>query len=386
MLGRVIGKALVVRMRRWMVAAVAVLLAASMVTALLTLSMEMRSKVATELESYGANVLLLPRAVSLPAGAGGLAMGQVAVEGHVAEKELSGVTSGGIGGIRNYTQYLYAVANHQGQRVIVAGTLFDKTKELNPYWKIEGSWASDEVEGHGSIIGRNVAERFSLRPGDNMYLDFKNGGAIFEVSGIADVGGSEDNQIFVTLKAAQTLSGRAGQVDLVQIRASTDDLPLSSTASELERMVPGTEAKVVGQIAEAEKNVLFKIQLLMFLITALVLMVAAVAVFSTMSASVLERTKEIGLMKALGARDSRIAVIFLAEAVAIGVSGGLMGNILGLGLAQLISKSVFNTYLNPQVIALPLTLVVALVVATLASLWPVRKAMKVRPIIALRGE
>lgn len=386
MLARVIAKALILRKKRWMVAAIAVLLAASMVTALLTLSLEMSSKVSRELESYGPNLLLLPRAVSLPAGAGGLAMGKVSVQGSIAEDNIKIIEFGKIKGIKSYAPYLYTIANIQGQKVVVAGALFDKVKELNPYWKIEGDPLKDDIDENGSIIGKNVAQRFSLRPGDELALEFKDNRAGFKVFGISDVGGSEDNQIFIPLKAAQALSGRVGQIDLIQIRASTDDLPLSSIASELEKAVPGVEAKVIGQIASAEKNVLFKIQLLISLITALVLMVAAVAVFSTMSASVLERTKEIGLMKALGARDLRIALIFLAEAVAIGIMGGILGNILGMGLAQLISKSVFNTYLRPQAIAVPVTLAVALVVTTLASLWPVRKAMNVKPIIALRGE
>lgn len=386
MLSRVIAKALVVRKRRWMVAAIAVLLAASLVTALLTLLLNMNSKVSKELESYGPNLLLLPKGISLPAGAGGLALGQVADQGYIMEEKLSVIESGKIKGIKNYAPYLYTVASKQGYKVIVAGVLFDRVKDINPFWKIEGEWVRDDSDKNGSIVGKNVAERFSLRPGDELSLEFKDRRAIFTVSGIAEVGGSEDNQIFIPLKTAQGLSGRVEQVDLIQIRASTDEIPLSSTASELEKAIPGAEAKVIGQIAEAEKNVLFKIELLISLITAMVLLVAAVAVFSTMSASVLERTKEIGLMKALGARDLRIAIIFLAEAVAIGISGGILGNILGMGLAQIISRTVFNTYLQPQAIAFPVTLVVALVVTTVASLLPVRNAINVEPIIALRGE
>lgn len=386
MLARVIAKSLVVRRRRLMIAAIAVLLAASLVTSLLTVSLEMRSKVSKELESYGPNILLLPKAVSLPAGAGGLILGQVAAQGHITEDKLSVIESGKIKGIKNYAPYLFTVANNQGQKVIVVGTLFNRVNELYPYWKIEGDWVRDDIDNNGSIIGKNVAQRFSLHPGDELYLDFKDERAGFKVLGIAEVGGSEDNQIFIPLKAAQALSGRDGQIDLTQIRASADELPLSSIASELEKTILGTEARVIGQIAEAEKNVLYKIELLITLITALVLVVAAVAVFSTMSASVMERTKEIGLMKALGARDSRIAIIFLVEASAIGLTGGILGNILGLGLAQLVSKSVFNTYLHPQAVAIPVTLAVALFITTVASLLPVRNAMNVEPIIALRGE
>lgn len=386
MLTRIIVKALVVRKRRWIIAAVAVLLASSLVTALLTVSLNMSKKVSRELESYGPNLLLLPKGVSLPAGAGGLAMGQVAAQVYLPEDSLSVIESGKIKGIKSYAPYLYTIANKQGQRLIVTGSLFDKVREISPYWKIEGDWVKGDADGNWSIIGKDVAQRFSLRPGDEYSLEFKEREVSFKVSGIADVGGSEDRQVFIPLKIVQVLSGRNGEVDLIQIRAYTDELKLSAIASEIEKAVPGAEVKIVGQIAEAEKNVLFKIQLLISMITALVLMVAAVAVFSTMSASVLERTKEIGLMKALGAKDIRIAIIFLSEAVAIALSGGVMGSILGLGLAQLVSRTVFSTFMQLQVAVFPVTMGIALVIATLASLWPVRKAVQVKPIVALRGE
>ena len=91
-------------------------------------------------------------------------------------------------------------------------------------------------------------------------------------------------------------------------------------------------------------------------------------------------------MKALGARDSRIALIFLTEAWTIGLAGGLLGNIFGLGMAQAIARSVFNSYLSPQIPVIPLTVAAALAVATVAALGPVRDGLAVEPVVTLRGE
>lgn len=386
MLARVIVKSLVIRRRQLAVASMAVLLAATLVTTLVTLSLELGSKVGRELEVYGANLLLLPRAASLPAGAGRLAFGPVVAEGHITEKSLSLLESGQVKEIRSYAPYLYTVAPLYGQRVVVVGTLFDKMRELATYWRLNGDWVNGSDDGRSSIIGKNVAERFDLRPGDEFSLEFDGMSQSFSVIGVAEVGGSEDNQVFIPLRTAQELSGRARQLDMVQVRASTEERPLTAIASDLEKGIPGIEAKVVGQIARAEQTVLYKIQLLIGLITTLVLLVSALAVFSLMSASVLERTKEIGLMKALGARSTRIAILFLAEAWATGLGGGALGILSGFGLSQLVAKSVFDTYLFPQPVVGPITLAVALTVATLASLWPVRNALAVEPIVALKGE
>ena len=172
---------------------------------------------------------------------------------------------------------------------------------------------------------------------------------------------------------------------MVQVRAYTENRPLSEIAAELEKNLY-VKARVVSQIAEAEETVLFKIEMLMALITALTVLTSGVAVFSTLTSSVLERVKEIGLMKALGAKNGRIAVIFMAEAWAIGLIGGLLGNIVGLGMAQAIAKSVFGSYLSLPVLVIPLTLAAALAVATIAALGPVCKALAVDPVVTLRGE
>ncbi|MBI2832733.1 MAG: ABC transporter permease [Chloroflexi bacterium] len=385
MLKRIITKSLLARKRHLLVASGAVLLAATLLASLVTLSLGMKAQAGRALEAYGANMVLLPEATSLPAGAGGLAFGNIVSEGYISEEYLTLLESGQIKDVKAYTPYQYTVATYQGQKVVVAGTLFDRLRELAPYWQVEGEWPADGKGTEDILIGSKVAQKFGLATGDRLRLDFAGTTRELTIAGVADVGGSEDNQVFVSLGTAQFLSGRAGQVDMVQVRASTENRPLSEIAAEMESNLR-VKARVVSQVAEAEETVLFKIELLMALITVLTVLASGVAVFSTLTGSVLERVKEIGLMKALGAKNSRIAVIFLAEAWAIGLAGGLLGNIVGLGVAQAVAKSVFDSYLSPQVPVIPLTVAAALAIATIAALGPVRKAISVDPVVTLRGE
>lgn len=385
MLARVIARSFRLRRRQLLVAAAAVLLASTLISALGTLSLQMERKAGKELEAYGANLLLAPRSASLDAGVGGLAFGDVREQGAMPEQALEVLDSGLIEGVRVYAPYLFALAEVGERKVMAAGTQFHRLKAIAPYWQIEGAWAQEGAEG-SAMVGRKAAAALSLRPGDLFNLSFREGARQYRVTGLVDVGGSEDNQVFVDLGSVQDLSGRPGQIDLVQIRTSSGGRSPAATAAELEQALPGVEARLVRQMAEAEQNVLFKVQLLLGLVAAIVLLAAAAAVFSTMTGSVLQRTKEIGLMKALGARDSRVALVFLAEAWAGGLVGGLLGNILGLALAQVVGRSVFSTYLSPQAPAAAATLLAALALTTLASLGPLRRALSVDPIIALRGE
>jgi len=334
MLRRLVFKALLHRKRQLAVAAAAVLIAATLVAALTTLSLGMKSQAGRELEAYGANIILVPAAVALPAGMGRLALGEIAEERYISGPTLAQLETYPPDEVRGYIPYLYALASYQGQKVVVTGTLFDRLAEFAASWQIEGQWVNHDGDTGSSIIGQKVARQFDLRPGDSFSLDFGDRTLGLQVAGVASVGGSEDSQIFIDLSTVQGLSGRPGQIDMVQIRASAEQMPLKEIASSLENNLTGVEARVVGQIAGAEESVLAKLELLMALITAVVLIGSGVAVFSTLTASVLERRREIGLMKALGARRSWMALVFLAEAWSLGLAGGLLGGLLGLGMAQ----------------------------------------------------
>jgi len=124
----------------------------------------------------------------------------------------------------------------------------------------------------------------------------------------------------------------------------------------------------------------------MALLTVMALGGSALAVMTAMTASVMERRVEIGLMKAIGADDGQIASIFLSEAALIGLAGGAAGYLLGLGLAQGLARWVFSAGGQMPAIVLPLTLLLAIAVALIGSALPVRQAVRFDPVLLLRGK
>src|SRR3990172_1718126 len=140
MLRRVIIKSLLARKRHLLVASGAVLLGATLIASLVTLSLGMKSQAGRELEAYGANMILLPETMSLPAGAGGLTFGNIVSDAYITEENLSLLDTGQVGEVRSYAPYLYTIASYQQQKVVLAGTIFDQLRELAPYWQIEGDW------------------------------------------------------------------------------------------------------------------------------------------------------------------------------------------------------------------------------------------------------
>jgi putative ABC transport system permease protein len=128
------------------------------------------------------------------------------------------------------------------------------------------------------------------------------------------------------------------------------------------------------------------VQGLMLMVTLVALFASALGVMTTMTSSVIERRKEIGLMKAVGAERRKIVALFLSEAAIIGALGGAAGFVAGLVLAQVIGISVFATPIGLHALVLPAVMGLAVAVALLASLLPVRRAMGVEPAVVLRGE
>lgn len=379
MIGRLLNRSLVQRKSRIAVAIFAVVMGATMVAALLGISWDMEAKFGKEARNFGANIVLLPKGDSL------LDYEIGGTDNNNGAVYLKGVNYAALKKdyIIGAAPYLYGLAEVNGTKAVIAGTQFDEASKVSPWWKISGRWIND---AQSSVIGAKVAKKLKIKVGDDIRLKTKSSFKRFRVSGILQANGPEDNQVFITLTAAQTLLKLPNSVSFIQISAVTDNKSISEIATELQKTIEGSTAKEVKQIAGAEKNLLIKIRWLMILVTVVVLAASVLSVMSTMTSTVLERRKEIGIMKALGADNGKIARLFYLEAAIIGLSGGLVGYLAGLLLSQAIGQSVFATFISIRLSILPITLATALVVAITASRWPVQQALRIDPIITLRGE
>ena len=124
----------------------------------------------------------------------------------------------------------------------------------------------------------------------------------------------------------------------------------------------------------------------MLLITISVLLASALAVSAAMATAMFERRTEVGLMKALGAGDVRVAALFFTEAMLLALIGGAIGFAWGALLARFIGRSIFDSEISIQPVLLPVILTIAGVVTFAGSAAAIRRAVKFDPVYALRGE
>ena len=415
---RILRKSLAKRKTRIAIAVISVIIGAAIATALLSVSFDITEKVGYEFRKYGANLMVVPESDTIEVGFPGVDFGSVTDQRYINESDLWKIKSiYWRNNVLGFTPLLYQVVRigegDNEQEAVLVGTYFEKDvdiidpyspedppvfntgiQSISPWWTIEGEWIKDQNDTTGSMVGVNVANNLNLNVGDDYTISYNenyedvDNETIYNLTvvGIITTEGHEDNQIFINLQVAQSISDRTDKVHTVQVSALCNQCPVDVFAEEIEEKIPYAQANTVNQLVNAEMNILGKISNMMFLITIVGLLASALGVMTTMTTSVIERRKEIGLMKSVGAENKRIGALFISEATIIGIIGGILGYTVGIILSQIIGLSVFGTSINPRIEILPIAIGISIGVTLLASTLPVRRAVKVEPAIVLRGE
>ena len=430
MIFRIVWESLARRRRRKLLSVFAVALGIAVTAAVATLALDVGDKVSRELRSFGANLSVTPAADGLPVAVGGIDYRPAGAGAFLPESAL--VSLKRIfwrNNIVAFAPFLYVPATLEGQPVVVMGSWFEKAmpvdksevfvtglEKLHPAWKVTGQWPADD-DAKGALVGRRLAERLNLHPGQALTLAAPREGnaqprapsssAEFIVRGILETGGPEDSQVLAPLASVQRWAGLEGKVRRIEISALTkpedafarSDVSrltgeefdrwyctpyVSSIAYQIQQAIPEAQAKPVYHVAETEGRIMNRVGVLMALLVVAALVAAGLAVASMMLATVLERRAEIGLFKALGATDARVAAVFLLEACAIGVLGGVAGYFFGSLLAWRLALAVFGSAVGVHWVILPVCLAVALLVTLAGSALPLGRALKISPSLALR--
>jgi putative ABC transport system permease protein len=222
-------------------------------------------------------------------------------------------------------------------------------------------------------------------------------------------GAQEDNEIIAPLSLAQQIAGAPNAVDKIYVSALTkpedafarrDPARMNaadhdrwycspyanSIAFQLQEAFPGSHAEQIRQAAQNEGAVLSHISGMMLLIAVASLIAAALAVSSAMATTILERRREVGLMKSLGATATIIASLFVTEASLLAIVAGLIGFALGSLIAQRIGQAIFHAGVEITPVLLPIVIFLALLVTIGGSAAAIRRALRLDPVVVLRGD
>lgn len=364
---------LIRRRSRILVALLGTAIGATVLLGMVTLCYDIPRQMGKEFRSYGANVIFMPTNNEPTMDLNDV---KTAAKLIPAEK-LVGVTP-----------FRYAAVRSNMVPYTMVGTDFEQVRKTSPYWLVDGHFPEQDND---IMIGTDVASFSHLSIGDTIPIAGKSRQDYrfdeeFKITGIVKTGKTEDGFIFIHFNTLETLLEEQNQVEVVELSISASQDELKSYIEHIKKQVPTIEPHVIKWVTQSETAVLGKLASLLYLVTSVVLILTMICVATTMMTVVIERRKEIGLKKALGAENSQIAKEFLAEGVILGFVGGVIGSVCGLVFAQIISTQVFGRSIIIEFYLIPLTIVISVIVTVIACLIPVKRAVEVQPALVLRGE
>ena len=257
----------------------------------------------------------------------------------------------------------------------------------------------DADERGGIVIGQDIKKTFTrnLKVGDRLLIQEKD----FEIKGILDKTSSFqiNSAMLMAEEDMKEILDIGDEIDLILVQVG-DEKRIVETAEAIERRMRKDRGQKEGEedfsvttplkSFEAVNTILDIINIIFFGIASLSLIVGGIGIANTMYTSVLERTKEIGVMKAIGAKNKDIAFIFILESGFLGLVGGITGSIIGVGMA-FGATYVVGSFLGSLVIEAQISWVVisfAIIFATsiglVAGVLPALQASRLKPVEALR--
>jgi len=256
------------------------------------------------------------------------------------------------------------------------------------------------------VVGSRVAARTFKQPlALNRNIEIE--GVPFKIVGIMkEAGGGDDGKVIMPMKAARIVIPDIGpdKMDSIIVKAQNTDI-VDSTVSAIETRLTLSrhltnrtkDFSVTSAKAQQQRisDITSTLTLFLGAIAAVSLIVGAIGIANTMFTSVLEKTKEIGIMKAIGARNRDILMIFLFNSAMVGMVGGLLGIALGATVSSIIpslgigiqmpgTRGGFTTALSPTLLFGTLSLAVGVGIA--AGTIPAYRASRLKPVDALRYE
>lgn len=292
-----------------------------------------------------------------------------------------------------------AVLSFAGRQegVTLSGVVPAKMKTVSTIGEkfVAGSLDALAANPNGIIIGKSLAEKFNLRMGSTMSVVASSGiNRPMKVVGIFRTGNAayDEGQTFALLKRAQVMFDRPNRVNRFIIQL--DD---AYAARDVARKIEDTIGYKAVSWIEASEDILSLLlvrNIIMYSVVSAILVVASFGIYNTISTIVMEKTRDIAILKSMGFHARDVRRIFLLEGVIVGVVGSVFGLALGVGLMKLLTEITLRPPGITEIVHIPvwwgpeqfaLATSFAMVSCIAAAYLPARRAGSLHPVDTLRG-
>ena len=317
--------------------------------------------------------------------------------GYIQDGSFSRAIAGGITGV-NFTEY----ENIYSTTFVAASGSIPQNPADNQI--VVGARISDPRLNGTSFV--NAGDTVTIFWPNSTQIPVTNSSYTATVSAVLtkiggfSVGGPADNGVYVPISQAQSFFGTDQASEIIVKLKNSDNATITNVSKAIEDYF-GNQVTVISSSAVLDlvNSIFSTITVFLAGIAAISLLVAGIGIMNIMIVSLIERTREIGILKALGMKSRTVLSIFLCESVIIGLIGGFVGIALGWGLANIVARVfgrgglvgggggaglTITPILTPEVFVL--ALVFGIGVSVIFALYPAWRASKLKPVDALRYE
>ena len=356
----------------------------STVVTLLSITESMTRNIEERLNQFGANIVMVPKSENLSLNYGGIDVGGVNYEVREFDQEkLADIKT-----IKNSKNLSIVAPKVLGpvqvkdKTILLMGVIFEEELALKTWWQKQGgTYPENENE---VMLGSQVASLLGYKAGDTIQIS----GNSFKIATILKpTGASEDNAIIASLGASQAILGKDGKISMVEISAFCQGCPIGELTLQIAEKFPNAKVTAMKQAVMSKMQSIDMFKSFSLGISVIVILIGSLLVLVTMMGSVNERTREIGIFRAIGFRRGHVMQVILLEAMLLGIIGGIigfsLGNLIAYTIIPLVMKDGVFAGINTNLGIVSILMAVAL--SLLASLYPAFKASNMDPSEALRA-
>ena len=388
------------KLRAWLTM-IGIFIGIAAVVALISLGQGLQNAIEQQFEQFGSDrIIVQERGLQGPPGSG------TSLSTKLTEKDLEVIKK--VNGVEEAAGMIVKTAkiekNDEVKFVFVYGIPLEKEeKEIVNFFDVERGRDLKNGDSGKAVVGVRYAEgnvfEKKVDIGDKIEIEGRSFKIIGELERIGNP--FDDSAIMIDKEEMKEIYGIEDEESQIIIKVENVeevDLVKERIERELRKSRNEKEGKETFQVTTAEqlldtfKNVFGIVQAVLVGIAAISLLVGGIGIMNTMYTSVLERTKEIGTMKAVGAKNSDILILFLIESGLLGLVGGVIGIAIGLGLSKS-AEYIASVYLGTNLLQASTSiwliagaLAFSFVIGSLSGVLPAYQASRLKPVDALRYE
>jgi len=349
--------------------------------ALSSITMQMEGAVRDKLDRFGANILVVPRADQLSLGFGDISLGGAQVaHARLSMADEQSIRSIGLSErLRSVVPFFLTASDASGKDVVWMGLPAKEIAVARPWWNVSGTEFREKGE---VLLGAEVAAVLDKGPGGTVV----SGGRTFRVAGVLHpTGEKEDTMVIADIRDVQALAKTPKAVTFFEVAALCKDCPVEDIVGQIGSVLPGARVSAIRQVVENRKAAVDQFRRLGIAVSAIVLAIGGLMVFVTVMGNVRERTREIGVLRAVGFRRRDIVSLLFWETGWVSLLSAVSGAVFGMAAAMLASP-LFGVE-RAEVLLTPAVsgVVVGMVLGLLGNVPPARRAAALSPTEAIRS-